>query len=517
MGAVAEQVLGIEAVSLLLPRLVEPDREVDLSPYTDRDPGAILLSIQGDRHYRHSRFAEAYDFYRRAVEEDSLLAFAAVKGAQAASWLNRYDDARELIRVALSTDDLLPEKYREFVRGWGAYLDGEADSAVASLKSALALDHDWSEAAMALGEVYNALLPSEGPLDSLAKAAFETAVAHDSNFVPALFHLGEIAVRDGEIGTAERMVQQIALAEPGVRLFRQLEAMIECIRSQGAGIDWSTLVEQDALGALNVARSLAVGAAHTSCAIDGLEALLAVPTVDPGTRWGALMALQSVLLAKGEYDDALALLDSAQAAGSRGVFSLYVLDALAGAPFEHKAREAEEIARRVTGEFYTTAQLPTKWLLGSWNSHIGRFSTVEGIIRQLVDEDDDDLARVAAYLEAHLAAKRGDDDTAVSRLQHLSSNTPPDILMWDITGPLAPERILLAELLVEIRQYSEAESVASTFDHQGAVVFLPFLPRSLMVRLRAAHARSDPSFIADLSERLRDLGWADSVAALLGQ
>jgi len=515
-GTVAEQVLGIEAVSLLLPRLVEPRREVDLSPYTDRDPGAILLSIQGDRHYRHSRFAEAYDFYRRAVEEDSLLAFAAVKGAQAASWLNRFDDARELTGVALDGDHLLPAKYREFVHGWNAYLDGDADSAVAVLKSVLALDHDWSEAAMALGDAYYHLLPSEAPLDSLAEAAFETAVAHDSIFVPALYHLGEIAVRNGDLVKAERMVEQIAVAEPDIRWLHHLEAMIECIRSQGSGIEWMTLIEEDALGALNVARALAVGGLHTTCAVDGFETLLAVPTADPGTRWGALMGLQGVLLAKGRYDDALALLDSAQAAGSRGVFSLYVINALAGAPFEHKAREAEEIARRLTGEFYTTAQLPTKWLLSSWNSQIGRFSTVEGIIRELSDEGDDALARVAAYLEAHLAADRGDDDTAVSRLQHLSSNAPPDILMWDITGPLAPERILLAELLLEMQRYSEAERVASSFDHQGAVVFLPFLPRSLMVRLRAAYARGDPSSVADLSQRLRDLGWADSVAAMLG-
>ena len=516
LGASAEQVLGIEAISLLLPRLVEPGRDVDLSPYTDRDPGAILLSIQGDRHYRHSRFAEAYDFYSRAVEEDSLLAFAAVKGAQAASWLNRYDDARELTQVAVSGDYLLPTKYREFVHGWSAFLDGNADSAVATLKSVLAMDRDWSEAAMALGEVYYHLLPSEAPLDSLAEAAFEDALAYDSAFVPALFHLGEIAVRGGELARAESMIHRIEAAEPDSTWLRHLNTMMLCARSDGEGFDWQDAAE-DALGVLNAARSLAVGGAHTTCAQRGFETLLRNAGGSRGNRWGALMGLQGVLLAQGRYDEALDLLDSAQAAGSRGVFSLYILDALAGAPFDHKAEEAEEVARRFAGEYYSTAQLATRWLLGTWNAHIGQFNTVEGVIRELQGEEDAQVRRIAGYLEAHAAAVRGNDDAALAWLQPLITNRPAGSLNWDITGPLAPERILLAELLLARHEYEQAERVASVFDHQGAVVFLPFLPRSLMVRLRAARALGLRSSVRQFSDRLEGLGWADSVAVVVNR
>ena len=78
--------LAIRAVEPLLVSLIEPGRTVDLSPLTQRAQGAIALMLQGDVAYRQARFLEALDFYKRAIALDSMMALAAVKGAQAANW-----------------------------------------------------------------------------------------------------------------------------------------------------------------------------------------------------------------------------------------------------------------------------------------------------------------------------------------------------------------------------------------------------------------------------------------------
>ena len=78
--------LGLRAATRLLPALLDPGRSIDLSALSARKASATALWIQGEREYRRSRFRPALDLYRRAVGEDSAMAFAALKGAQAAGW-----------------------------------------------------------------------------------------------------------------------------------------------------------------------------------------------------------------------------------------------------------------------------------------------------------------------------------------------------------------------------------------------------------------------------------------------
>jgi serine/threonine protein kinase/tetratricopeptide (TPR) repeat protein len=209
----AVSALGLQAVANLFPPLLEPGREIDLSALTDRAPAAIALWVQGERAYRQFRFAEALELYRRALDEDSLLAFAAIKGAQAAGWNKRFAEAEALISTAVTHDSLLPSRYGHLAHGFDAFVNGRADSAVAHLEAALVEDPEWSEPAAALGETYYHLLPSREGLDSLAEAMFERALAHDSAFMSPLLHLGEIALRKGEHRRAQRFLDRLELIE----------------------------------------------------------------------------------------------------------------------------------------------------------------------------------------------------------------------------------------------------------------------------------------------------------------
>jgi hypothetical protein len=136
------------------------------------------------------------------------------------------------------------------------------------------------------------------------------------------------------------------------------------------------------------------------------------------------------------------------------------------------------------------------------------------VIRELeAGEGDGRAALVAGLLRAHLAAARG-DSTGASRLAALIDQASAGGLAWDLTGPMAPERHLLAELLLAQGRLAEAEQVASAFDHQEPIAFLPYLPASLTIRLRAARASGRREAAKAYADRLRRLGWADRVAAL---
>jgi hypothetical protein len=197
--------LGALAVADLLPALLEPGRKVDVGGLGERRPAAIAAFLQGERAYRRMLFPEALDLYRRAVEDDSLFALAAVKGAQAASWMNRWDEAETLTARAELHLGLLPPRYAEFARGWTHYLAGRADSADVHLRRVVELDPSWSGGWMALGEVYYHLLPNRVPLDSLAQAAFAEAHRLDDEFTPARYHLTELALVRGDLSTARSL------------------------------------------------------------------------------------------------------------------------------------------------------------------------------------------------------------------------------------------------------------------------------------------------------------------------
>ena len=85
---------------------------------------------------------------------------AALRGAQAASWLNDMSEASALTKAVLAHVSLLPPRMEEFARGLDAYVSGQADSAVYWLTRAIKRSPQSTEAHMALGEVYYHLLPS---------------------------------------------------------------------------------------------------------------------------------------------------------------------------------------------------------------------------------------------------------------------------------------------------------------------------------------------------------------------
>jgi serine/threonine-protein kinase len=498
--------LGLRAAVGLLPALVEPDRAsagATLAAFADREPAAIANWLQGEREYRRSQFVASLQYFRRAVEADSLLAIASLRGAEAASWAERWDEAPALVRLALRHRELLPLRYQDFATGLRAYYDGEADSALAYFASALAADSSWSEAWMASAEAYNHLLPrAPGALDSLAEAAFEAARRSDSTFTPPLFHLSEMSLRRGAVARAAELAGKFLAASPDSFYARQLGIMLGCARGTAGLAAWNALLPDHAREALEAARALSVAAAYPACAADGFRGVLRATAVPPNLRYGAVIGLQSVLIAQGRPEAAIAALDSAIATGIPAAKGLFVLDAAAGAPTESGAAAAiAELAGR-----YDSMSGPRLWYHTAWAYHQRRADRLDEIRTALSAVAERTGARSDRLLveiaSGYLALLRGDTTAAIRGFAGLSPVAAPSDLTWGLWESLGDVRLTLARLLLARGRAREAYDIARGFDNPQTPVYLLYLPASLEIRARAADILGESDRAASSRRRL---------------
>ncbi|MGH7516483.1 MAG: protein kinase domain-containing protein [Gemmatimonadales bacterium] len=481
--------LGLGALGQLLPALLEPGRRVDLTALSDRRPTAIANFLQGEREYRRMRFAPALEHYRMAVAEDSALAIAALKGALAATWPGVSDEGDQLIAVALRHEAFLPPRLALFARGWRHYRAGNADSAAAHFRRAVAIDPGWPEAWMALAEVYYHLVPQAPSLDSLAEAALLEARRADSSFTPPLYHLAEIALLAGDRSEGEVRLAQLRRADPDSEFSRRLSLMVDCVRKGPSSVAWGRAAELGPSEVLGTAQMLAARGAQPGCARRGFEAVLR--SAHTKYRWGALLGLQSLLAAEGRSDD-LARLFASGPAAQLPARRLYLLNAAAGTGFE---AEAAAVAAE-WGRQYDSISGPTLWMLAEWAASRGDVEALRSIAAVTAaraahsgTREDSLFARVVA---AHSARARGDSAAAIGLLSALVPTASPRDLMWQPWEALAGERLALAELLFARGRLVDADRIAEEVESHRAIVYLIYLPASLQLRARMAEAMGRP-------------------------
>jgi protein kinase-like protein len=493
--------IGLEAFGELLPVLLPPGRKIDLSALSKRPPVAVAAFLQGEREYRRMRFERALEQYRRAVQSDSGFALAALRGAQAANWRERNDEAKLLTGVALASREGLFPRYHTFAVALRSYLAGEADSAVAGFRQALALDDSWSDAWMALGDVYYHLLPRGTAPDSIAEAAFLQAERTDSTFTPPLFHLLEIALRRGDVRRSRELIQDLRGAGLDSALDARLSLMLNCVENGPGQIDWRGAVARNAPMVLSASRLLSVGARQGACAEAGFRSLLESEGVAAEQEWGALLGLQGLLTAQGRLDDLEHLVDSEV---SRRLWGrvLYLVVAASGAGLD---RRAAEVAREV-GTAYETLGSAMLWALGGWAAHRGAVRELEGIAAALRAKADSTASRADRLLTDAMTARAmiaaGDTAAGLARLEALTPNAPVAELEWQAWEALPGERLALAELLLARGDFRRADEVASSFDAPQPVVYLTYLPAALRLRIKAARGAKDERTAARYEARL---------------
>ena len=507
IGGVPPSALAIRVLPRLLARMLDPRARVDLTPLSDRKLTAIARMLEGEAAYRRARFAVAFDRYRDAVAEDSLFAYAAIKGAQAASWQNRLGEATDLIRLAVAHEQSLPPKYRPYLQGMRAYLEGRGDAAVAGFRLALGVDRYWAEAAMALGDVYYHLLPSAAPLDSLAKASFTDAVTLDSTFTPPLFHLAEIAMRDGDRERALTLLQRLTRDGADSSSIRHLAIMLRCLARGPVTPGWAEVATRSPDAAMLAAYAIAAGGRQASCAEAGFRAVLATRGASAGTIWASALGLDGLLVAQGRSADAVRLLDSVRTAVSVRAYSFSVINVYADSGFAPMAREAERFALAQFGPNYEHASARPSWAFGTWEAWKGNRAVLEAIAqrvtRQSLATPSPVLTLAAASLNARVALLRGDTADALRRFESLPVIAPRDSLSWEYFEPLATDRLTLAQLLLARGRPADALAQATVFDHPQPVAFLAFLRPSLELRASAADQLGRAALASAFRARLR--------------
>jgi tRNA A-37 threonylcarbamoyl transferase component Bud32/tetratricopeptide (TPR) repeat protein len=513
--------LALRAVAVILPRLLPPNGRVDVSYLADRNPAAIADWLHGERAYARSRYHDALQHMSRALERDSAMGVAALKGAQAANYLQDYEAARRLIDISLRHDHQLPSHHRALARGLRFHLAGFADSAVTALNLARSIDTTWSEPWMLLAETYYHLMPQGGALDSLAERALEVALRLQPGFAPSLIHLVEFAARRGDARRARDLLRRIALAAPDSGWTFQADLTVRCAVDGPDAIDWRAAVRHSSDRVVDVARILGGGARHVECARRALEAVLEHDADTSAQhaifRWSALKGLNYLTVMEGRHAAARALLDSATAHGVRAAVSLHIPNAAAG------SLASEDPADSAIGTLSNMpiSAMPSRRLryLSLWTWHRGdttRLDSVARRMRAIADSSGlgtDRLVHDGAV--ARLALRRGDTATALRTLRGMRTAGDPGLITWDLWESAASELLLLAELQLATGDPAGAIETAERFDSPRSQIHLLHLPASLRIRLRAAERLGRSSERAVYQERLRAIGRTDLLAEAL--
>jgi tetratricopeptide (TPR) repeat protein len=504
--------LALKAIGLILPRILPPTGRVDLSYLADRNASAIADWLQGERAYAHSQYAAALEHMNRALEKDSALGVAALKGAQAAAALEDYAAASRLIDVALKLDHQLPRRHLALAHGLAMFLAGSADSAVTLFLAAQHADTTWSEPWTWLGETYYHLFPAAVGLDSLAEYAFGEALRLSPSYSPAIMHLTESAARRGLNSRARKLLDAFRAVSPDSDLTFQLEITVRCAADGPGDIDWAGAVRRSSERVVNVARVLAGGAQHIDCSRRALESVLAFDhdTASKHSiyRWSALKGLNFIAMLRPDEARVATLLDSALASGVRAAPSLYVLDAAAGS----RAAEAHaDTAMRGLATMPIDKMMSARLrYLSLWTWHTGDVVALDSVARRsrtIADSSGigtDQL--IADGAVARLALLRGDTAAAIAGLRRVRPASGVGLVTWDFWESASAERILLAQLLLATGDAKGARDVAELFDSPRSQVQLLYLPASLKVRLAAAEKRGNGGERSRLEDRIRAIG-----------
>ena len=502
---------GLRSVNGLLPTLIPGGAPAIGKQWFDRRPAAVASFLLGEGRMRRAQMEAALERYNAALAADSQFTLAAIRGAEAASWQHDGSAARTLITLALAHRADLEPRLAAFTQGYAAYLDGKPDGAVAGLREAIAIDPGMAVAWWALGETYTHLLPRKGPVDSLAEASLSEAHRLDSTAVYVVYHLLETAIRKGERVRAERLARVFEAAEPDSALATHVRIMRTCAFDGAGAVDWAREVRTWSRQVVSAGKWLGAGGSQLACAARAFNAVLAGDTSsDPsgvGRRWGALMGLQHLLVARGQAAEVERLLDSAVQHGMPAAAALYLLDAAVGADLGRRAAEvATRDAERYGVEYRGSPPSNRLWLLALWEASQGRAEKVAAIADELESRADTGGARrdslLARAVRAHAALARGDSAEALRRFGELVPTAPGDDLVWELAEPLAVERLVLMKLLMASGRMAEALDVGAVFDSPVPLIHLLFVRENLELRLRAARAMAYGDLVRRLSQRL---------------
>ncbi len=503
---------GMRSVTAILPKLIPtavPDVE---TAWVNRPPQAVAHFLEGEAAFRRVKLPEALAAFQAAVAADSTFGLAAMRGAQVATWNHRPGEAESLAQVALR--QVLTPRDRLFAQGFLAYLDGQADSAAANLRAALALDSSMVVAWLQLGEVYMHRLPAAGRTDAQAEDAFEHARALDSTAAALQFHLVELRARRGDQAGAGIMARQFQRSAADTQLANEVELVAACGPRGFVGVDLRKAAAERPLALLLSGKSLGASERTVHCGISADSALLLIDTsatsAANGRRYYAFIGLVQGLLSRDRTEEATAAIEAYFQRWGKGRAYYEVI----GPVVPELADSAQAVFHKDSMELGPTYDALTDaseiWILAVWAARSGQaglaaqFSAILAARAAASGLRKDSVLSESATAHAALAA--GDSTGALARFDALISRPAPvEDLTWDIGAPLGVDRLVLGRLLIQRQDYAKAIGVLDVLDSPLPAVFPLYRRASLTARIQAADALNRAALGDSLRARLATL------------
>jgi tetratricopeptide (TPR) repeat protein len=472
----------------------------------------LLVLRDGDTHMRAGRFDQAVTAFDRAVAADSAFALAHFRLAVAALWADQSgSNLNALLERAVAHRNELDEQNRILLDGFVAWRRGEWGLAEHIYRRALTIDTTSTDARHQLGEVLLHYNTPQGRSVGEARAEFERVLMLDPRHYGALWHLAQLAARDGRDPDVVALTTRLLALKPDP--VRQLE--VEALRAAlGDEADLDRVIQRlrdaDESLLLGTGWRLAVFARRLDAA-GRVFALLADPRRGPYARRLGHTQLFHLAVARGRRGEAAAQLRALTALRDAGAQPEELAVLLAASPNESDdqlpLREGRDAIVRIIASQRDTVHsggasmrvIESHGTLGRIHALLGDSAQATRVVREL----EQGLARVSS--DSSTRALAVGQAAAIRALQASRAGRFEDVIRWvdeslhyrwfsDALGhphlAYSLERFLRAEALLALGRSGEADTWFATIGQHDLSDFI-YLRPALLRRAEIAQRHGD--------------------------
>jgi serine/threonine-protein kinase len=425
---------------------------------------ALKAYLEGQREFRHGRYAAAVAAFERAVGHDTAFALAEHGLAFAAWWSPTSARARELGERALRHAATLGTRERRGLEAFAAFARGRADSAESLYRTLVTLEPDDPSAWFGLGNVRFHFNPRRGRPRAESREALTRALALEPASVSVRLQLAYLAAAEGDYTAHDSLLVPLtgsADFAPFIRAVRAFadddKALQDTVLAELRGAPEGPL--------LTTAGHVALLSHNLAGALE-VAGLLTDPSRPPAARTRARLYRAKLELARGRWPQAQAELalatdDSASALEALAMWSLLppletsiadltrlrdqlVAPAMRDPPLP--AASAGELAR-------DTARPPAReYLRGMLSARLGDAAEAQRsatLLERFAGRGEHAAAsrRMAVGVRAELALSRGDSAAALGLLEGMRIEEPTGYLARTPFYAAGYERLRLGQLL----------------------------------------------------------------------
>jgi tetratricopeptide (TPR) repeat protein len=422
-----------------------------------RSPAALAHLLEAQKHFWLSDLDGAAAALRLAIEADSDFALAYHRLSVVETWRWDYPTALSVVEAGLRRAQHASPRWRGLLQAQRHYIMRSADSAIAEFQI-LATDYpNLIDAQLGLAEAlyHYGGLAGATPFD--AQWPFERVLRLDSTYAPIYHHLLALSVYRRDAARARALAARVL---PGDRERPWTEVIVP-LTLEGAQSRARTLQQLRSAERRVISLLVAhLGHAATDLpTVDTLGMILLEPSRPPADRERGAQYRFIALAARGHWTDAVSAWEpvAGQAPFDRWIvqafFAGYPAKALADPMFRWaEARVAEGQSPDFTRPSSDDVQQAFQALVHR-ATLTGDSAVVQRLLRSLdraaqrADLSDPLPSNLRSALLSRLALLRGDTAQTIRLLQRSVSRAAEPLGTFYPLLTMAPERLLLAEML----------------------------------------------------------------------